>query len=139
MVAIPVMAVACGQAERDVDVESREQSTQLYGDDEGDTPPDPSPADVGTAGIPEVPEPGTTFRDVALVFDSDECRNNGSVEAGTVTWVLAEAVPLEWRHESPKNGSLTVVDEVDARFEADDGTQVRVTVGEQRAVCTTWE
>ncbi len=74
-----------------------------------------------------------------LTFDPEECRNVGTVEAFGVVWELVDAVPLDWQGTSPKEGTLTIVDDENATFAAADGTELRVTIGAHEGVCFGWD
>ncbi len=74
-----------------------------------------------------------------LTFDSEECRNVGTVEAFGVVWELVDPVPLDWQGTSPSEGTLTIVDDENATFARADGTELRVTIGANEQPCFGWD
>lgn len=83
-------------------------------------------------------DPGSATSAV-LSFDSEECRNRGTVEAFGVVWDLVDAVPFAWQGMSPKQGTLTIVDDENATFAAADGTELRVSIGPFEHDCFGWD
>jgi hypothetical protein len=73
-----------------------------------------------------------------LIFDTETCRNSGTVRALGVVWELVEAVPIAWRRTGEREGSLTVVEGQNATFTADDGTELKVTSGPHEEECLGW-
>jgi hypothetical protein len=74
-----------------------------------------------------------------LIFDTALCRNSGSVEAFGEVWELADSLPLGWRTAGERDGMLTVIDDQNAAFIADDGTELRVTLGGHEDICFPWD
>jgi len=72
-----------------------------------------------------------------LVFDTETCRNSGTVRASGVVWELVDAVPIAWQESGEQNGRLKTVDG-GALFTADDGTQLKVTDGPHEEECVGW-
>lgn len=95
-----------------------------------------------TASIPEPRRhtgvPGAAMTAV-LTFDSEVCRNDGTVEAFGVVWELADPVPFAWQGMIPKEGLLTIVDDWDAAFAMADDTELRVTIGAIEDYCFSWD
>jgi hypothetical protein len=73
-----------------------------------------------------------------LTFDTELCRNSGTVEAFGEVWELAGSVPLGWRTAGERDGILTLIDSQNATFIADDGTELRVTLGGPEDICFPW-
>jgi hypothetical protein len=96
------------------------------------------PDSLGPVTRPEEPEPqtpGSVPGTHTLTFDATDCRNNGSVSADGLEWQLVDPVPFEWIGLGPQPGELTIIDEYFATFVAGDGTELRVTIGGQEALC----
>lgn len=79
---------------------------------------------------------------VQLVM-GDECRNDGTVEAGGVLWLLTEGAPFEWEGRQTIIGNLEM-DGTVAVFtpNGDDGTPpftVTLTTGPVNADCPLWQ
>ena len=92
---------------------------------------------AGCSGSDSGPtEPGESS-DAMLTFDSGLCRNTGQVLDDGLLWDLEDPVPLSWRHESPQQGVLHVLDDANATFTAGD---VILTLGaETTDICYGWE
>jgi len=103
-----------------------------------------APEATGSFGPPE-PTPSVApgvAENVQLVL-GDECRNDGTVEAGGVSWRLAEAAPFEWAGRPTIVGNLEM-DGTVATFtpNGEDGTptfSVTLTTGATNADCPLWE
>jgi hypothetical protein len=74
-----------------------------------------------------------------LVFDTETCRNSGTVQAQGLVWELVDAVPIAWRKAGERAGSLSVVEGQNAIFTADDGTELKVTTGPHEEECVGWQ
>jgi hypothetical protein len=88
--------------------------------------------------VPVTAPPGSATS-ALLIFDTEQCRNGGTVEAFGEVWQLAASVPRGWRTSGERYGMLTVIDSENATFIADDGTELRVTLGAQEDICFTWD
>lgn len=85
------------------------------------------------------PTPSTSATTSAvLVFDTETCRNSGTVQALGVVWELVDAVPIAWQKTGEQAGSLRVVEGQNAIFTADDGTLLKVTNGPHEEECVGW-
>jgi hypothetical protein len=80
-----------------------------------------------------------TATSVLLIFDIQQCRNSGTAEAFGDVWQLADSVQLGWRTSGERDGMLTVINDQNAAFIADDGTELRVTLGGVEDICFTWD
>jgi len=77
---------------------------------------------------------------VSLLFDSEDCHNNGTIAVGDAQWELLEAVPLSWRDLPGVSGTLTMQNQPDlAIFAASDGTRLSVTTGGHEDSCDPWD
>jgi hypothetical protein len=72
-----------------------------------------------------------------LVFDTEKCRNSGTVRALGVVWELVDAVPVAWQESGERKGRLRAIDG-GALFTADDGTKLKVTDGPHEEECVGW-
>jgi hypothetical protein len=73
-----------------------------------------------------------------LILDNELCRNGGTVEAFGTVWSLVDPAPLHWRNAEGRDGVVSRVSDQDARFIADDGTELMVTIGPRPMVCFGW-
>lgn len=76
---------------------------------------------------------------MVLIFDPAQCRNSGTVEASGVVWELDDVVPLAWRGTGRREGALVIVNDLDAIFVGDDGTELRLTTGGHTDECVLWD
>lgn len=95
----------------------------------------PRETDTAPTDTVATPSPATS---AVLVFDTETCRNSGTVQALGVAWELVDAVPIAWRKTGERAGSLRAVEGRDAVFIADDGTKLRVTNGPHEEECVAW-